>query len=154
MLMATSRLTFDCVDPQLLGHFWAAVTGYRLIANDAQLTRLQGDNLGLDQFVFREVERWKAAPNRLQLDLLADDVELEAQRLVQLGAVRVGEVVLGDERRMALRDPEGNEFSLVQAPLDRPARAPRRPSARRRGGGPPGRRGGPPSGASGGEEVA
>ena len=46
MLLASSRLTFDCVDPALLGHFWAAVTGYRLVVNEASLIRLQGDRLG------------------------------------------------------------------------------------------------------------
>lgn len=130
MLLATSRLTFDCVDPALVGHFWARVTGYRLVTNEADLIRLQGDNLGVDQLVFREVERWKAAPNRLQLELLCDDLEVEATRLVELGANRVGEVSQHGERRLVLRDPEGNEFALVQLPTPLPAartRAARRP---------------------------
>ena len=153
MLLTSTRLTFDCVDPPLLGHFWASVTGYRLVTNEAALIRLQGDNLGLEQLVFREVERWKAAPNRLQLDLLTDDVEQEADRLVALGASRVGELLVDGERRLVLRDPEGNEFSLIEVHLQPPRRATarRRPS-RRRGGG-----GGPPRGDSGnlgGEEVA
>jgi len=148
MLLAASRLTFDCVDPPLLGHFWAAVTGYRLVTNEPALIRLQGDVLGLDQFVFREVERWKANPNRLQLDLLSDDVEAEAERLVALGAVRAGDMVVGGERRLSLRDPEGNEFTLVQSAPTGPRRASsrRRPSTRRRSS--------PRRGSGGGEEVA
>src|SRR5215218_7962342 len=117
MLLASSRLTFACVDPALLGHFWAAVTGYRLVVNEADLIRLQGDRLGVDQLVFREVERWKAAPNRVQLDLLTDDIEAEAARLVGLGAARVVEGRGPGERRLVLRDPEGNEFALVQTQL-------------------------------------
>jgi hypothetical protein len=148
MLLAASRITFDCVDPPLLGHFWAAVTGYRLVTNEPALIRLQGDDLGLDQFVFREVERWKANPNRLQLDLLVDDAEVEADRLVALGAVRVGDVVVGGERRLQLRDPEGNEFTLVQSPRE----APRRPTPRRRSSAR--RRPGPRGGGTGGQEVA
>jgi hypothetical protein len=120
MLLASSRLTFSCVDPALLGHFWAAVTGYRLVVNEADLIRLQGDRLGVDQLVFREVERWKAAPNRVQLDLLTDDIEAEAARLVGLGASRVLEGNGPGERRLVLRDPEGNEFALVQVQLRSP----------------------------------
>jgi hypothetical protein len=153
MLLASTRLTFDCVDPPLLGHFWAAVTGYRLVTNEAALIRLQGDNLRLEQFVFREVEQWKAAPNRLQLDLLTDDAALEADRLVGLGASRVGEVVVDGERRFVLRDPEGNEFSLVEVRINPPRRTPtRRPPSGRRTRGPG--RGGGSGGSVGGEEVA
>lgn len=128
MLLASSRLTFDCVDPALLGHFWAAVTGYRLVVNEAALIRLQGDRLGVDQLVFREVERWKAAPNRVQLDLLTSDLDTEAARLVELGATPVAEAAGDGERRLVLRDPEGNEFALVQGQLRSPGR---RRSARR-----------------------
>jgi hypothetical protein len=128
MLLASSRLTFDCVDPALLGHFWAAVTGYRLVVNEASLIRLQGDRLGVDQLVFREVERWKAAPNRVQLDLLTSDIDAEAARLVGLGATPVVEASGDGERRLVLRDPEGNEFALVQGQLRSPGR---RRSARR-----------------------
>jgi hypothetical protein len=128
MLLASSRLTFDCVDPALLGHFWAAVTGYRLVVNEASLIRLQGDRLGLDQLVFREVGRWKATPNRVQLDLLTSDLDAEAARLTALGAVPVVEASGDGERRLVLRDPEGNEFALVQGQLRSPGR---RRSARR-----------------------
>ena len=159
MLLDSVRLNFDCVDPALLGHFWSAVTGYQVVTNEAALVRLQGRALRVGELVFREVDRWKAAPNRLQLDLLTDDLEAETERLVRLGASPAGEVGVEGERRRLLRDPEGNEFALVEAP-GRPRRATRRPSASRRGARrPPGDAASGPGGGNagdgnGGEEVA
>ncbi len=113
MFQTTTRLSFDCVDPALLGHFWAQVTGYRLVVNELDEVRIRGECLGVDELVFREVERWKASPNRLQLDLVSDDLDADADRLQGLGATRVGEFEHRGERRIVLRDPEGNEFALV-----------------------------------------
>ena len=113
MLQTTTRLSFDAVDPALLGHFWAQVTGYRLVLNEPDEVRLRGEGLGVDELVFREVERWKAAPNRLQVDLVSDDLDADAVRLEGLGARRVAEFERRGERRIVLRDPEGNEFALV-----------------------------------------
>ena len=131
MLLDSTRLTFDCVDPALLGHFWSAVTGYQVVTNEAALIRLQGAALGVSQLVFREVDRWKASPNRLQLDLLSDDLEADTQRLVALGASSAGDVGAQGERRRLLRDPEGNEFSLVEVPAAAVHPAGRRRPSRR-----------------------
>jgi len=116
MLRTATRLSFDAVDPALLGHFWAEVTGYDLVVNEPDEVRLRGAALGLDELVFREVAQWKAAPNRLQVDLVSDDLDGDAVHLVALGATRVAELERRGERRMVLRDPEGNEFALVARP--------------------------------------
>jgi hypothetical protein len=138
MLRTATRLSFDAVDPALLSHFWAQVTGYRLVLNEPDEVRLRGDALGLDELVFREVPRWKAAPNRLQVDLLSDDLDGDALHLQSLGATRVAELVRRGERRVVLRDPEGNEFALVAQPVPTGAAAtstgrPRRRRASARG---------------------
>ena len=117
---AAARLSFDSVDPPLLSHFWAAVTGYRIAVNEPDYIRLEGRGLGVNQLVFREVARWKAAPNRVQLDIVTRHIEREAARLTALGATMVGEMDGHGEQRIVLRDPEGNEFSLVEKP--RPVR--------------------------------
>lgn len=139
MLRTATRLSFDAVDPALLGHFWAQVTGYRLVLNEPDEVRLQGDRLGVDELVFREVHRWKAAPNRVQVDLSSDDLDADTLHLESLGATRVVELERRGERRVVLRDPEGNEFALVARPPSpaRPVPAPAvprrsraRPSAR------------------------
>ena len=105
MLLDSVRLTFDCVDPALLGHFWSAVTGYRVVTNEAAIVRLEGRALRVGELVFREVDRWKAAPNRLQLDLLTDDLEGETARLVALGASPAGMVDAEGEQRVLAGEP-------------------------------------------------
>ena len=163
MLLDSTRLTFDCVDPALLGHFWSAVTGYEVVTNEAALIRLQGAAFGVSQLVFREVDRWKASPNRLQLDLFTDDLDADTERLVALGASTAGEAGAEGERRRLLRDPEGNEFSLVEVTAGAERPAPRRRPSRRgpprpsRPAGPGRARGGGPDGGGtgrGGEEMA
>jgi hypothetical protein len=49
--------------------------------------------------------------NRLHLDLLAADADLETQRLVSLGA----RVLARHPTWITLADPEGNEFCIVRA---------------------------------------
>lgn len=134
MLRTATRLSFDAVDPALLSHFWAQVTGYRLVLNELDEVRLRGDAFGLDELVFREVDRWKAAPNRLQVDLVSDDLDGDALHLESLGATRVAERERRGERRVVLRDPEGNEFALVAQPPSpaRPAAVPATPRRRAR----------------------
>lgn len=56
----------------------------------------------------------KAAKNRMHVDFLADDREVEVLRLVGLGASLVAEHDRGDARWSVLQDPEGNEFCVVQ----------------------------------------
>ena len=50
----------------------------------------------------------KRGPNRQRFDLVTDDPSTEAERLVSLGATRLGDPADGVE----LADPDGNEFSL------------------------------------------
>ena len=132
MRSAAARINFDSVDPPFLSHFWAGVTGYRLVVNEPAYIRLQGRGLGVSELVFREVERWKATPNRVQLDLVVNDLEREAERLIGLGATKVVEVEQQGERRLILRDPEGNEFALIASlqPLRSVAAAGKAPSRR------------------------
>lgn len=115
-MRSSARLHFDSVDPPYLSHFWAGVTGYRIVINEPDYIRLEGRGLGFNQLVFREVQRWKAAPNRVQLELVTTRVDREVARLQALGARLVSDEEGHGERRVMLRDPEGNEFALVAKP--------------------------------------
>lgn len=119
-MRSATRLHFDSVDPPFLSHFWAGVTGYRIVVNEPDYIRLEGRGLGFNQLVFREVERWKAAPNRVQLELVTSRLAPEIIRLQALGARLVSDEECRGERRIMLRDPEGNEFALIGRP--RPVR--------------------------------
>src|SRR5215510_11947691 len=130
MLLDSVRLSFDCVDPALLGHFWSAVTGYPVVTNEAAIVRLQGRALRVGELVFREVDRWKAAPNRLQIDLLTDDLEAETARLVgqqvDLQPVRRGWSAWGRARpaRRTRTESSGGSCAIPRGTSSRWSRRP------------------------------
>ena len=117
---------FDCEHPASLARWWAAaLDGYRIAPYDgAELERLK--TLGVfdpeddpnvlvepdsgegPRYWFQAVPEHKEVKNRLHLDLRADDLDGEVQRLIDMGGTelyRIGTSV-------TLSDPEGNEFCL------------------------------------------
>ena len=62
---------------------------------------------------FQRVPEPKQLKNRVHLDLRADDVEGELDRLVALGARPLQDQPNGD--LVVLVDPEGNEFCLLRS---------------------------------------
>jgi len=117
----------DCRHPASLARFWAAaLDGYDVAPYDAEeLERLRG--LGIDdpeddpsvlvepapglrpRFFFQLVPEPKAVKNRWHVDLSADDVNAEVDRLVGLGA----RVVQRYDEQVVLADPEDNEFCVM-----------------------------------------
>lgn len=106
-------ITVDCADPDGLADFWAAALGYERRqlwepyegakdpgGRDANLT-FQRSAAGVG--------------NHLHLDAYADDPDAEADRLVDLGARRIGRFEEGDTWWWVLRDPAGNEFCIIAA---------------------------------------
>ncbi|MDQ1292774.1 MAG: hypothetical protein QG608_654, partial [Actinomycetota bacterium] len=68
---------------------------------------------GLDGWLlFQPVPEPKAGKNRLHLDLTADDVPRQIERLVALGATLVEERSDDQYRWWVFSDPEGNLFCL------------------------------------------
>lgn len=125
--LAATAIGFDAVDPAMLAHFWSGVTGYHRAVTEIDYVRLEGEDLGVSALVFREVESWKKVPNRVALELVTDDLGAELARLIHLGARPVCQIELCGEVRMVLRDPEGNEFALVEpAVMQTPAQRLRR----------------------------
>lgn len=117
-------IVVDCKHPASLARFWAAVLdGYAVAPYDeAELERLR--SVGIDdpeddtsvmlesetdhRICFQLVAEPKAAKNRVHLDLRADDVEAEVERLLALGAT----VLWRESDGITLTDPEGNEFCV------------------------------------------
>lgn len=130
----TSRIrniTFDCHDPELVGRFWAGVTGwgddpdYPNSPGDPEWLIVHPDNpTGL---LFIRVPEGKSVKNRLHLDVVPVDRtrEEEVDRLLAAGATMV------DDRRdpetfrgwAVLADPEGNEFCVERSDAERAADA-------------------------------
>jgi hypothetical protein len=139
------QITFDCADPAALSAFWADALDYRLQdpppgfdtweqalealgvpperRNDASAV-VDPEGSGPRLF-FQRVPEGKQAKNRVHLDVRAapgltgedrmDALEKEADRLVSLGATRLGrhepDPPLG-AGHIVMADPEGNEFCL------------------------------------------
>jgi hypothetical protein len=119
-------VVFDCAHPASLARFWAEVLdGYAVAPYDeAELERLRSIGVfdveddpsvlvekpgAIPRYFFQRVPEGKAVKNRVHLDLWCDDVEVERERLIALGA----RILWTDESgRVTLADPEGNEFCL------------------------------------------
>lgn len=130
--MATLHdLVIDCAYPAALARFWASALDGHAVApyDDEELARLRSQ--GIDdpeddptvlvapsgagpRLWFQRVPEPKTAKNRVHLDLLADDVDAEVERLVALGASVVADQP--NESLIVLADPEGNEFCLLREP--------------------------------------
>ena len=123
----TSKLTelaIDCADPKGLARFWCAVLDYEVHDED-DVTVTIGPPKGTDDeryrpgpvpptLTFARVPEGKTVKNRLHLDVSPGDREQdeEVRRLLDLGARRA-DVGQGEESRVVLADPEGNEFCVL-----------------------------------------
>jgi catechol 2,3-dioxygenase-like lactoylglutathione lyase family enzyme len=115
------NVTFACAQPPRLGAFWREALGYRETDFPEELSQ-QILDAGVDpaefdaysdavhpegsrpRLLFQRREKTPAPELALRLELVADDVEAEAERLVSLGAERLADGQLAD--------PEGNRFLL------------------------------------------
>lgn len=120
-------VVIDCHHPASLARFWAEVLdGYAIAPYDEdELARLR--ELGIDdpeddpsvllepapgvrpRFFFQLVPESKTVKNRMHIDLSADDVNLEVDRLLGLGA----RLLQRYDEHVLLADPEGNEFCVM-----------------------------------------
>jgi hypothetical protein len=119
----------DSQHPASLARFWAAALEEYEVApyDEAELERLRA--VGIDdpeddptvlvwagpdvspRLFFQHVAEARIVKNRLHLDLLATDADVETARLVALGA----RVLARHPAWITLADPEGNEFCISAA---------------------------------------
>ena len=107
-------LTFDAYDAQATALFWAAALGRDVApgASAAHAELLDDASQGFPRIVFDQVGEGRPARNALHLDLVTADLLRESERLVRLGARRLGGVSAGSGW-VTLTDPEGNAFDLI-----------------------------------------
>lgn len=119
------EIVFDCDKPSRLAHFWAALLdGYQVRDYDeAEVARLAA--LGLTpetdptvmvdgpgpSICFQNVEGRRYDNNRVHFDIEVTDRANEVERLKEAGA----EPVRVLPTYTVMRDPEGNQFCLVDA---------------------------------------
>ena len=122
-------VVFDARHPASLARFWAAALDDYEVApyDEAELERLRANGIddpeddptvlvwaGPDispRLFFQRVAEERVVKNRVHLDLVAADAELETERLLELGA----SVLERHPGWITFTDPEGNEFCISTA---------------------------------------
>lgn len=121
-------IVIDCTHPASLARFWAAVLDDYDVApyDQAELDRLAAKGItdteddptvllapagAGPRLWFQQVPEAKSSKNRVHLDVRADNVLVEQQRLIALGAHPAE--VQPNSALMVMLDPEGNEFCIV-----------------------------------------
>ena len=127
MTVRIEAITIDCRNERELSAFWTGVLGYEVAVDQPGdwivLQDPSGTGPGIGLQVMPEP---KVVKNRVHLDLISTEGELEAEirRLEGLGARRVRYVENdSDESHWIMSDPEGNEFCCIRPPWElRPPR--------------------------------
>ena len=119
MVLVVRNITFASADPGRLADFWSAATGYMQRRESADEILLAPDDWGFPRLTFQRVALPRSSPGRQHLDLTATDMTAEVDRLASLGATRLWRIDAaqsGTTTWTAMRDPDGNEFCVVQRP--------------------------------------
>ncbi|WP_127573819.1 VOC family protein [Georgenia faecalis] len=113
MTLTLGMVTCDTTDAEALAAWWAEQTGAEVTeTNDGWFAVVRGGGLPV-MLAFQKVEDPTAGKNKLHLDLHAEDLDAEVDRLLAAGATLVAR--RGDEsfRWVTLADPQGNEFCVA-----------------------------------------
>ena len=100
-----------CDGTRDVGLFWAEALGWSLVWDQDDETAIQSPHGGTKVAWGGPPVAPKRGRNRQRFDLTADDVEAEVERLVALGATRLGD----RDADVELADPDGNEFGVRPA---------------------------------------
>jgi catechol 2,3-dioxygenase-like lactoylglutathione lyase family enzyme len=110
------NVVFDATDPQTLGRFWETALGTEPLTDEAEgfETRLAIPDGPVLDLCFPRVPRPPVGPQRLRLDLRGGEEQRSVVgRLLGDGASRV-ETSQGQVPGVALADPGGNPFWVLQ----------------------------------------
>ena len=107
------ELVLDVSDLDRMAEFYAAALGYRPEGSIGQYRSIvPAEGPGRPKLILQRVDEPKRAKNRMHIDLKADDIEAEADRLVALGATRQHRIEEDAGTWLVMADPEGNEFCV------------------------------------------
>lgn len=114
MSLTIGMITVDTVDAVQLAGWWANALGGQVVQeNDGWFVVV---SLGADapMLAFQKVDDPTPGKNRLHLDLQADDMAAEVERLVTAGASLIEERTIdGSFTWTTLADPAGNQFCIA-----------------------------------------
>jgi hypothetical protein len=111
---ANIDIVLDCADPNRLSAFWQEALRYRRLAAMRDYVVLVPREGTSPPLVLQRVPEPKSAKNRMHIDLIAEEVEAEVDRLEKLGAHRrhKGLQAIGNTHWVTMADPEDNEFCV------------------------------------------
>ncbi|MFC0628982.1 VOC family protein [Kribbella deserti] len=116
MSIHLEHVTFDAANAADLAAFWGGVFERPVDADATQYFATVGRTDGglSPVLMFIQVPEERAGKNRLHLDLATTNWPAEIDRLVDLGAKRLGEYDEYGAHWVTLADPEGNLFDLAE----------------------------------------
>jgi catechol 2,3-dioxygenase-like lactoylglutathione lyase family enzyme len=106
-------LTIDARDPSACARWWAETLGWEVVFGAPAGVEVRPPHGRGASLFFVPSDDEKITKNRLHMDLYAEDQAAAVERLVARGAERV-DIGQGDADWVVLRDPEGNEFCLLE----------------------------------------
>ena len=112
MTLRILTVTVDSTDPVPLAQWWADQLGGQVKDPFGGFFLIVSG--GPVQMAFQKVDDPTPGKNRIHVDLSADNLDAEVDRLVEAGAELVER--RGDEsfRWVTLSDPDGNQFCVAQ----------------------------------------
>ncbi|MEQ3552986.1 VOC family protein [Pseudonocardia nematodicida] len=114
MQLSWEALTIDAHDPAACGRWWAETLGWEVASETGYGVEVRPpDGRGASLF-FTPVTDAKTVKNRLHLDLYAEDQAAAVVALETRGAERADIGQEPDAACVVMRDPEGNEFCLLE----------------------------------------
>ncbi len=110
-IAGVAHLIIDCSAPATLAAWWGTLLGGALVLHNDSEAQLDAPGLTL---YFVAVPEAKTIKNRLHIDLHCRDFAAAVNQARALGATPAPDVYTG-EGWCVLRDPEGNEFCVLDA---------------------------------------
>ena len=111
-------VTIDAVDPHRVARFWSTLLDVEIEADEDDEIRLARQPRRGVGVAVQRVQRPTPGKNRVHLDLLVGDLPSAAARAVALGGVPLDRHQRDGYQWQVIADPEGNQFCLVQPPVE------------------------------------
>ncbi len=116
--LTLGHVTFDAAGATALATFWSSVLDRPVDEGATEFFATVGmtsDEPLRPAFMFIQVPELRTGKNRIHVDLLAVEWQLEVERVVALGASKVGEFDEYGAKWATLADPEGVLFDIGAA---------------------------------------
>ena len=111
MSLSIVTVTVDSTDPVPLAHWWADMLGGEVSDQTGGFFLIVKG--GPVQMAFQKVDDPTPGKNRIHVDLMADDLDAQVERLLGSGAGMVERRSVGSFHWATLTDPDDNQFCVA-----------------------------------------